>query len=265
MKIGIALSGGGARGVAHLGVLQALEEAGITPSIMTGVSAGAIVSVFYAAGFSPKQMLEILLEAGEKSFKKPTLKRGGIYSMDRAKRIYSKYLGEKTFEQLKFPVDIAAVDLKKGTLVHFSKGDVIPPIIASSSIPIVFHPLEYQDMLLIDGGALTNLTVPPLIGKCDFIIGSISIGFKQGFEKGSFLKVVSRISELSLKYTSFRNAELCDFIFNVKGLENIKIFDMNKGHEIFKIGYDFAKERIDLLKSRLEKKQKSLQKGLGDF
>src|SRR4051812_29128314 len=132
MKIGLALSGGGARGVAHLGVLKALLEHGIEPAMISGVSAGAIAGSLYAAGYQPDEILEIIISTKMFRFLRPAMSRVGILKMDRTDAIYLKYLTGNSFEALKIPLIVSATNLNRGETVYFDRGELIKPIQASS-------------------------------------------------------------------------------------------------------------------------------------
>jgi NTE family protein len=132
-NLGIVLSGGGARGIAHLGVLKALEEIGVKPDVISGTSAGAIVGSFYASGHKPEEILDIVLNTTLFSSLRPALGRGFL-RMDRAELIYKKHLAPATFENLKTPLYISATNIINGEAVYFNEGDLILPIMAASSI-----------------------------------------------------------------------------------------------------------------------------------
>ena len=171
LKIGIALSGGGVRGVAHLGVLKALNENGIFPNRFSGSSAGAIAGALYCSGHSPEEILEIIVKTNYFKFLKPAISWTGILKMDLIPELFVKYLKENSFESLKIPLTIAATDLRRAKVVYFSQGELIKPLMASSCIPGMFDPILIDGHHYIDGGVLNNLPVEPLDGVCDVVIG----------------------------------------------------------------------------------------------
>ena len=119
-KIGIVLSGGGARGIGHLGVLKALEEFGIVPTHISGTSAGAIAGAFYAAGYKVNEILGILKKGQIFSFSNLLMKRQGLFAMKGFHDIYLECFPTNSFEDLKIPLYVAATDILKGELVYFS-------------------------------------------------------------------------------------------------------------------------------------------------
>ena len=140
-KTGLVLSGGGARGFAHLGVLQALNEAGIYPDIISGTSAGALAGVLYCDGHSPKKILKIMTRNSKLDYMRPVLPRNGILEISGINKLLEANLNAKKFEDLKMPLIVCATDLNNGRPVYFSKGDLISSVIASSSIPVMFKPV----------------------------------------------------------------------------------------------------------------------------
>src|SRR6187401_3388039 len=191
-KIGIALSGGGARGFAHLGVLKALEEMGITISEISGTSAGAIAGAFYCYGYKPDQILEIVTSTGFLKSVRPAWSWIGLLSMDGFKAVMHKYLPEDSFEKLKIPLTVATTEIRLGKVTYFDSGELISRVIASSSIPALFDPKVLDGHVFVDGGIIDNLPARPLVGKTDFIIGSHCNPVEQRFDIKNAKEVTER-------------------------------------------------------------------------
>ncbi|MBO5525575.1 MAG: patatin-like phospholipase family protein [Clostridia bacterium] len=158
--LGLVLGGGGARGIAHVGFLQALDEEEIYPDYIAGCSMGSIVGAAYASGMKPEQIKEIALNLKLKDIAKPNL--GGLRTMgllktEKIRDLLISVMGDITFDQLKIPFRCNAVDIMSGKAVTFSEGSVIDAIIASSSIPSVFEPIKKNGMVLLDGGVLDRM------------------------------------------------------------------------------------------------------------
>ena len=154
-KIGLALGSGGAKGLAHIGVLKALEENNIPIDFIAGSSIGSMVGGFYAAGLSIKEIEEITLSTNwrtvfstlfEPSFKK------GLIGGEKAKSFIEGYINGKDFESCKVPFAAVATDLKTGEVIILDNGKMAPAIRASISIPLVFKPVEINGRVLADGG-----------------------------------------------------------------------------------------------------------------
>lgn len=161
-KLCFVLGAGGARGVAHIGFLQAMEEHNIKPDFIVGCSMGAVVGACYAAGYSPKEMREIAESLKPKHIidVSPTLfSRKSLLTSVKMQRKINSLLGDITFEQLKIPFECIAVDLIKGKIVTLNSGNVEEAVRASSSIPTVFRPVSINDQELVDGGVLCRLPI----------------------------------------------------------------------------------------------------------
>ncbi len=157
-KIGLALSGGGARGIAHVGVLQVIEEAQIPIHLLTGTSMGGIVAAAYAAGLSPTKIEQFFRSLHLFDIIQRDRTGMGLLSQDKmANRLREMLGGDLTFEQLKIPLALVAVDLEAGEEVIIRAGSVITGLMATSAVPILFPPVRRDGRLLIDGGALNNL------------------------------------------------------------------------------------------------------------
>ena len=169
-NLGLVLGGGGARGIAHLGVYKALLEAGIKPDIISGTSAGAIAGAMLASGHSPEECLTIFEGKSFLNFARPAISKLGIMTMSGMEDRLHRFIKAKTFEELEIPLVVTAGDIYAGVPVHFEKGPLIPAILASSSIPIVFIPRKINEVDYVDGGVFMNLPVRPIRDRCKKIL-----------------------------------------------------------------------------------------------
>jgi NTE family protein len=150
-SIGIALGGGFARGLAHVGVLKVFEEEGIPISFIAGTSVGAVIGAAYCSGISAKELEEIASLVRFKHFARWTISRFGIASNDRMIGFLKKIVKARTFEELRIPLAVTATDFVTGDGVVFRSGDLIDPVRASCAYPGMFLPVNINGRLLIDG------------------------------------------------------------------------------------------------------------------
>lgn len=150
-RIGVALGGGFARGIAHLGVLRVLEEAQIPIHCLTGTSAGAMLAIAYASGHTIPEIVRQARATRFKDFGSWKLSWMGLASNQRLEHYPRRFLGVTTFEDLKIPLAIAATDLASGKAVYFSHGQLGPALRASCAYPGMFVPVEIDGRLLVDG------------------------------------------------------------------------------------------------------------------
>jgi NTE family protein len=162
-KLGIALGSGGAKGIAHIGVLEVLEKNNMAINEISGSSIGAMIGAAYAAGVSIREMKKISFSINLKriwkffDFTNPMT--GGLIKGDVVEEFLNTILPVKRFEELRIPFKCVATDLKTGEPVFFDSGDLVPAIRASISLPGFFKPYKYQERLLIDGGIVNPVPV----------------------------------------------------------------------------------------------------------
>ena len=257
MRIGVALSGGGARGFAHLGMLKALEEMGIVISEISGTSAGAIAGAFYCHGHKPDQILGIITSTGFLKSVRPAWSWTGLLSMDGFKDVMHKYLPENSFESLKIPLTVSATEIRLGKVTYFNSGELIPRVIASSTIPALFNPMILDGHVYVDGGIMDNLPVRPLVGKCDFIIGSHSNPVEQRFDIKSVKEVTERSLLIAINVNSSFSKAQCNLIIEPPELSKFNTFDLSHGKEIFEIGYRHTKSNFKEIDFQLNQQQGS--------
>ena len=237
-KTGLVLSGGGARGFAHLGVLQALEEKGLKPDLISGVSAGAIVGAFYADGYTPYEILGMLVEKKIFALVRLTLPTEGFLKMTGLKELIKDSMRAVSFEDLKIPLIITATNMTKGKVSYFNQGRLFDKIVASASIPILFEPHKIDGDMYVDGGVFDSMPVAPILGKCEKIIGvNINPRFEQKklrgliqiAERSFYLRVISHVQDTMKE---------CEIFIEPKALKNYGIFEVKKAHEMFDVGYN---------------------------
>lgn len=244
-QLGITLSGGSARGYAHVGVLQALHEHGIEPGIISGTSMGAIVGVLYAAGYSPEEIKKILIK---ETFSKMTgfsWRRTGLYKLEKMKVALKKYIPEDDFSTLKKPFYLGLSNLNEACGVTRSSGSLFDYLIASCSVPGFFAPIVLEEVSWVDGGLMCNLPASSIREECKFLIGShVNFpGRKSNFTgpKG----IMERSINLGITQNIKPEKELCDFFIEPPKMQNYSLFDFRKIEDIMVIGYEYTLEMIE--------------------
>src|ERR1700674_377658 len=150
-RVGLALAGGFARGIAHLGVLRVLREAGIPIDCVAGTSVGALISVGYCAGASLEAMANVGAATSFTDFGRWTPSWLGLATNQRMEKYLTRYTPVKTFEELKTPLAIATTDINAGVSVYYSHGAIAPPLRASCAYPGLFVPIQFEGRTLVDG------------------------------------------------------------------------------------------------------------------
>jgi NTE family protein len=159
-KVSVALGGGFARGIAHIGVLRVLEEHDIPVDFIAGTSVGALIAAGYASGTALDMMERQAAGTRFKDFGRWTLSRMGMASNDRLEDFLHRFTTARYFNQMKIPLCIVATDLLKGESVHFREGEIGPALRASCAYPGLFLPVEYQGTILVDGFLTEQVPAP---------------------------------------------------------------------------------------------------------
>jgi len=243
MKVGLVLSGGGIRGIAHLGVLKALKKTGIQISQITGTSAGSIAGSLYAAGVDPEDAFNIFMQTRLMKFVRPALGSLGLINIERTGDIFREYLPAH-IEDLKIPMTICTTNFSEGTVAYFTKGPLIRAIHASSCIPGVFKPIMIDEQMYVDGGVLNNFPVEPLLNNCDYIIGSTCNHLKPVDKIVGITKLMQRAAIMSINHDMERKSKFCDLIIEPKGMGEINTFDTKKAEIIYWLAYEEALKTI---------------------
>ncbi|HRI80617.1 MAG TPA: patatin-like phospholipase family protein [Cyclobacteriaceae bacterium] len=244
MDIGLVLSGGGARGFAHIGVIQALEEMGLKFSRLSGTSAGSIVGALYANGYSPREIFEITKRISIIKSVRPAWAWSGLLRMDGLEALLKQHLPHNNFSQLKIPLTIAAVNIQNGTVKYFDEGNLIPAILASCNIPVVFNPLSYQGASYVDGGLLDNLPSAPIRKQCRFLIGSHCNQVSDKYDPTNMITVIERSMLIAIGANANNSKKLLDVLVEPPGLDKYSSYDIGKAKEIYEIGYNFTKSNF---------------------
>jgi NTE family protein len=237
-KVGIVLSGGGIRGIAHLGVLKALINAGIKFSHISGTSAGAIVGAFYAAGIDPEEGLNIFMKTKLLRFIRPAVGSLGLIGIEHTSNLLNAFFPDDKIEDLKIPLTIAATNFSEGNLVYFTKGPVIRAIQASCCLPGIFRPIMIDGQMYVDGGILNNFPVEPLLNNCDFIIGSSCNHLNPVSSITNITSLMARAGLMTVNKDMEQKAAFCNLLIEPKGMGQISTFDMKKAETIYWLAYE---------------------------
>ncbi|MEQ9468260.1 MAG: patatin-like phospholipase family protein [Ekhidna sp.] len=241
-KIGIALGGGGARGFAHLGVLQALEERGIKPDVISGVSAGAIAGAFIASGHSPKEAFDIIKEYRFTAISELNIPKTGLLSSAKMKSRMLKKIPIKKLEDLQIPLIVCVSNMLEGKPEYLTEGPLADIVQASASIPVLFSPVEINGKLYSDGGIFDNVPVKPLKKICKKVIGVSISPIQQIDSLNNLIQVTTRMFQLAVNPGNGALKRKCDIFIEPTELCNYDIMDTKHAQEIFDIGYDYVKK-----------------------
>lgn len=238
-KVGLALSGGGAKGFAHAGAIKALNDFGIYPDVIAGTSAGSIVGVLYADGNTPEDILDFFDKTSFSQFATFARSRSGLFKIEQFRKALRRRLTALTFEELRIPLFVNATDMINGRNVFFNTGPLLDVIIASCSVPIVFEPVRMDGIYYSDGGLICNFPVEILRDKCDYVIG-VNVGPIEldNKEDLKLMEIAQRTYFFMRKANVLSVKEKCDLLIEPQKIDHYGMFDTKHNHEIFQDGYD---------------------------
>ncbi|OON69383.1 patatin-like phospholipase family protein [Hymenobacter sp. CRA2] len=250
--LGLALSGGAARGIAHLGMFEALHELQLPIGALSGVSSGGLAAVFYAAGIPPREVLRLLADTRFLRLVRPAYRRG-LVSLTLLEKLFVAHLpGEQTFADLTLPVTLSACDLAAGETVFFNEGPLIPPLLATGAVPVLCQPIEYQGRVLVDGGLLNNLPVEPLLGRPDLaVVGAHTNVFNPEGPIDSIRHVAERTFMLAIGTNATPRLAQCELVLQPPELRHFRVTDLRHAAALFAIGYEHTMAQAAALQALL--------------
>ncbi len=259
-KICLVLGAGGARGVCHVGVLQAFEENGIKPDCIIGCSMGSVVGACYSKGMTPSELVEIaknLKMADIADLSLFPVNKSALLKSVKLRSILNKYIGDSHFEDLNIPFSCVAVDVITGESVHLKKGLVEPAVRASSAIPAVFKPVEIDGKLLVDGAVFVRLPLKEAKESgCDITIVVDALGGLQPYrETKTIIGQVLRVVEVNDCHITERN--LKKYKPNVlirPDLEDMSQYKVDRLLFAYERGYQAGLSAVKKIKRLLNKK-----------
>lgn len=241
METALVLSGGGFRGLAHIGVIKALEEFGIEPALVSGTSAGAVVGALYAQGHGSGKMLDFFRDIQLFSLQHYARGKPGWVDPQKFTEHFLEFFPGNSFEALKKPLYVTAVNLLDGTLQIFQEGPLVPALLASAAFPGLFAPVRIGSGYYVDGGVLNNFPIEP-VEEADRIIGSYVNRFEtvspDGFSNS--LQVLERVFRIITTHDARSKFGKCHVMMQPDGLEQFETFRQKDLQAIVGLGYEHA-------------------------
>lgn len=250
--IGLILSGGGSKGIAHAGVLKFFDEVNIRPSHIAGTSSGAIVSSLYAWGKKPEEILEFFKSIYFFHWKHFTFRKAGFIDSEAFMLYFKTIFGDTTLGELECRMHITATDMVSGKLKIFGpETKIADAVLASSAFPGVISPYEIDGKIYSDGGIINHFPSDILQGRCEALIG-VYVSPIQKIDSShlkSIKGVTTRAYDLLSANSNMQKFTLCDWVISPDELALYSTFETNKAKmdEIFMIGYESAKKSYEEL------------------
>ncbi|WP_245759749.1 patatin-like phospholipase family protein [Robiginitalea myxolifaciens] len=246
-QCGLILSGGGVRGMAHIGILEVLKEYELQPHWVSGSSVGALIGALYAQDASSKEMLAFFKNTPLFRYSFFSLSKPGLLNTDRYFDLFKAQWPENSFESLRRPLYVAATDLLNGDVVYFHQGELIPALLASAALPPIFSPVQIGKGLYADGGIMDNFPRSPLEEHVEFLVGS-NVSVIETVEKkaiSSSFQLTNRTTSLMLYAINKERIIKSDLLFEPLNLEKINVLDKAGIEKAYQIGKDYARKVMD--------------------
>ncbi len=243
-KIGLSLSGGGSKALAHVGVIRFLEENGIEANVLSGTSGGAIVACLYASGLNADEISWFFHETNMFSTTYYNFKKPGLIDPQKICEMIDKILPYKNFEDLEKEVYIPTTNLNTGKMRVFSKGPISRAIVASSSYPIVFAPTSIEGDYYVDGGIVNDFPADIIRDKVEKLLGVYVANMKEmpGAAFTSMKSVIDRTMEIFFATNNQVKFDMCDTFLDLPELREYGTFNVNAEslREMESMGYQRA-------------------------
>lgn len=246
MNIGLVLSGGGARGVAHIGAIKALTEHNINITHVAGTSSGAVVGALFAAGYTWQEMFKFFKSILIFHYTRYAHKKPGFFDSLKFEKDFLKVFPDNDFSSLQKKLYITATNLTDGSLKVFTSGPLIKPMLASASVPGVFTPVTIKDGVYVDGGILNNFPIEPLVTSCKRIVGVYvnPMDDLRGKKLIYSYQVMLRAYQIAIGHQSKLKFRFCDILILPNRLVKYGMFSLKNLDTIFEMGYQVAKKEI---------------------
>lgn len=251
-SIGLALGGGGARGFVHVGVLKAFKEYGMTPDIISGVSAGSISAVLWSAGLTSEEILECFIHQSKfNDYTELMIPKKALFKLNKFEKLLDSWLPVKRLEELEIPTVVCATDIEHGKSVGWSKGEIVPRVVASCSIPIIFPPVAINGVNYVDGGVLRNLPAWAIRQYCRTLYGSNCSPLNREYKfKGTIVDIALRSYQLMAKSNTLQDIKLCDYLIQPAGISIYGTFDLKIFRSAMDRGYTETMKLLETDHSR---------------
>ena len=253
-RIGLALGGGGVRGVAHIAYLKALDELGLKPSVISGTSSGAIAGALYAGGMSPDEIMDglqkvISLRSGKTGIDTKPRRRPGGMAVNAAQRSLMRLLPRASFEELDFPLKVVATNFHTLQERVFESGELLPAIMASVALPSAFIPQMVDGEYYMDGGATNIVPFDIIRDECDILI-AIDVSLVRPAILKPTLKNASHATWAATQEAYINTKlKLCDVeIFERPTFDNISTMEFFKYRTVYDRAMTYVPGFIEKLK-----------------
>lgn len=244
-RIGLALGGGAAKGIAHIGVLRAFEEEHIRIHCISGTSAGALIASYYAFGRPAESILTICSTLNLSKIINFTLERGGLFSTNAIREMIHRDLGDCRIEDADIPLAICATDIETGEQLIFRDGNLADAVCASMAVPGLFVPVEVGGRILVDGGLVENVPISPLAKMGAGITVAIDLSHVGRYPKPvDTFDVISNAINIGIDFSTRKQLKEADIVVPLDLSSYSLTNNAGRVEELYMEGYHPMKKKI---------------------
>jgi NTE family protein len=255
LPMGVALSGGTAKAVAHIGVLRAFQDAGLPIDYLAGTSGGGLVAAFFATGMPPSEIAEIAKNLSWGKLVKIRISRLGVISSKPIEDFVREHIGDVDFADLTTPTAVVATDLATGERKAFTSGDLARAVRASCTIPQIFLPVEINKRYYVDGGFSEYLPVETLQDIGDMFVVGVHLAHKTPMygRPRNYLQLAMHLTGLVARTNYVESIKKADMVIH-PDMDRFSPFDFDPSDDLVEVGYAAAKKMIPRIAKEWKRK-----------
>ena len=248
-QIGVALGGGAAKGIAHIGVLKALEEEDLEISCISGTSVGALVASYYAFGTPVEQILSVGSTLNLSKMINFTWKKRGVFSTDPIRAMLHRDLGDRKIEEAQIPLAICTTDIETGEQIVFRSGNLADAVCASMAVPGLFVPVEIGNRTLVDGGIVENVPVSLLNDMGAGITLGVDLTHTKRYANPTdTLDVINNAIDIGMDLRTREQLKRADLVISLELSAYNRTNNADRAHELYMEGYRAMKAKANKLR-----------------
>ncbi len=251
-KIGLALGGGAARGLAHIGVLKVIEEEGIKIDFVAGTSVGSLIGALFCAGFRWKEINELSGKTAWKDLVEPMLPGKGLLRLEKLENKLNKLVEGRNLEELDIPLSVVTADITTGEEIILKEGPAARAVRASSSIPGIFEPVMWEDRLLVDGGLVNNVPASVVREMGAELVIAVDLNadrIKNEPPRNIFDVIVYSFLILMTNFTQHA-VKKADYVIR-PDLKGYSYYDLKKRNELINLGEQAARDVLARISEKI--------------
>jgi NTE family protein len=252
-RLGLALSGGGTRGLAHIGVLQALEDHGIKPDYLSGTSIGAFAAAFYAFGVPLGEIRSMGQDMTPLNVSKLKLSRYALFSNEELGRLIQSKIGKARIEEAPIPLAIMAVDIGTGEKVVLRQGEVAPAVMASNAVPGIYRPIYIDGRMMVDGGIVEDVPISPLRPMGADTVVAVNLSADRRYRTPEdIIDIILNAFDIAIDEDTKVQVKAADVLIEPR-LSNFRRMDVSQIDALIAEGYRAAAASIENIRALMER------------